>query len=184
MSTRYELLYILPTTLTDDEVGGTETKINALLTKLGATIESTKRLGKFKLAYAINRQRHGHYVLVHFTAERTAMAKIDEILRITSDIVRHLILRADEAGDQKYNLVQFTEVVVENTRDERRRREKQQEREDKEGAAKAEEKAGEVKEGEKKEEAPVVEAPKTDALSAEELELKIDKALTEDIKGI
>jgi small subunit ribosomal protein S6 len=125
MNTRYELLYIIPTTFTDEEVGGVETKINALLTKLGATIESTKRLGKFRLAYPIKKQRHGHYVMVIFTAERTALAKIEENLRIATDIIRHLTLQADEAGtDQKFELVQFTEIVVEGGRDDRRRREK------------------------------------------------------------
>ncbi len=125
MNTRYEMLYIIPTTFTDEEVGGVETKINALLTKLGATIESTKRLGKFRLAYPIKKQRHGHYVMVIFTAERAALAKIEENLRIATDILRHLTLQAEEAGtDQKFELVQFTEIVVEGGRDDRRRREK------------------------------------------------------------
>jgi small subunit ribosomal protein S6 len=130
MPTRYELLYILPTTLTDDEVGGIESKVNATLTKVGAVIESTKRLGKFKLAYPIKGQRHGHYVLVFFTAETSTVTKIDELLRIMPEMVRHLTLRADEAGEQKFDLVQFAEIVVEGGREERRRRERAAEKEE------------------------------------------------------
>lgn len=148
MNTRYELLYIIPTTFTDEEVGGVETKINALLTKLGATIESTKRLGKFRLAYPIKKQRHGHYVMVIFTAERTTLAKIEENLRIATDILRHLTLQADEAGtDQKFELIQFTEIVVEGGRDDRRRREK----------ADAAKKEGEKEEGKEEKPAESVE---------------------------
>lgn len=185
MPARYELLYILPTTLTDDEVGGVESKTTALLVKLGANIESTKRLGKFKLAYPIKRQRHGHYVLSFFAAEPMAMAKIDETLRISPDVVRHLILRADEAGEQKFDLVQFAEVIVENSRDERRRR---SERAEKDGKEKEEVK--DTKEEEKKKEQKTEEKPaenqtaEKNLLSSEELDLKINAALTDDIKGI
>ena len=153
-----------------------------MLTKLGATIESTKRLGKFRLAYPIKHQRHGHYVMVMFSAEPSSLAKMEENLRITPELVRYLILRADEAGsDQKFELVQFTEVVVEG-RDERRRREKSDREEGKEGAVKAEEKPAAPAVGEiKADETPV--ALKKE-LSAEELEKKIETALSDDIKGV
>ena len=122
MEHRYELLYIIPTSFTDEEVGGIETKISALITKWGATVESTKRLGKLRLAYAIEEQRHGHYMMTFFTADGSSLTKIEENLRINQDILRHLILRADEAGsDQKFELIQFTEILVEGGRGDRRR---------------------------------------------------------------
>lgn len=143
MENRYELLYIIPTSFTDEEVGTVENRISALITKLGAKVESTKRLGKLKLAYAVKDQRHGHYVMTIFTAEGSALAKMEENLRINNDILRHLILRADEAGsDQKFELVQFTEIVVEGGRGDRRREKPDASKEVKEGADKAEVKEG------------------------------------------
>ena len=128
MEHRYELLYIIPTSFTDEEVGGIEAKISALITKWGATVESTKRLGKLRMAYAIKEQRHGHYVMTLFTADGASLAKMEDNLRINNDILRHLILRADEAGsDQKFEMIQFTEIVVEGRSD--RRREKSAEKE-------------------------------------------------------
>lgn len=177
-TSRYELLYIIPTTFTDEEVGAIEQKIAALFTKVGATIESTKRLGKFRLAYAIKTQRHGHYVMVMFTCEHSVVAKLDELLRITPEILRHLIVRAEEGGEEaKFDLVQFTEVVVEGGRDDRRRREKATESKDdakeeiKEGVAVLEGKA------ENKEAAEP-------SMSATELDSKIDSALSDDMKGV
>lgn len=149
MENRYELLYIIPTSFTDDEAGAIESKISALVTKYGAAIESTKRLGKFRLAYAIKEQRNGHYVMTMFKAEGAALAKIEENLRINNDILRHLILRADEAGsDQKFEMVQFTEIVVEGGRRDGRR-----------DKASKEEKS-EEKDGESKEEVRKVKKPK------------------------
>jgi len=178
MPTRYELLYIIPATLTDEEVGGVETKVSAIIAKCGASIESTKRLGKFRLTYPIKKQRHGHYVLVMVNAEPAAVAKIDENLRMMSEVVRHLILRADEAGsEQKFDLVQFAEVVVDTDRP--RRREKTEE---KEGGKASELKAGvaTLEEGKK---AEAVEEKK-EVVTSEELEKKIASALSDDLKGV
>jgi len=123
---RYELLYIIPATLTDEDVGTAETAVKAVLEKNGAAIESTTRLGKFRLTYPIKKVRHGHYVLVYFTCERAIVGKIDQTLRITPEVLRHLTLRADEAGGEKFDLVQFVEVNVEAAKEakEARRREK------------------------------------------------------------
>jgi small subunit ribosomal protein S6 len=154
-------MYIIPATLSEEEAGAVETKISALITKYGATVESTKRLGKLRLAYLINNQRHGYYMLVQFSAERPAMAKIDENLRISTDIVRHMILRAEEAGEGKYNLVEFKEVNLNDKEDRPRRRSER---------ASDETKAAE---GEKSE-------AKAEAVTSEDLDKKIETALSED----
>ncbi|MBM3204725.1 30S ribosomal protein S6 [Candidatus Uhrbacteria bacterium] len=178
--TRYELLYIIPSTLTDEEVGGVETKVAAIVAKVGASVESTKRLGKFRLAYPIKNQRHGHYVLVMVNAEPSMTAKLDENMRLLSeDVLRHLLLRADEAGsDQKFELVQFTEVNVEQDRP--RRREKSEDK-DKEG------KQEEVKAGVAALESKPSEAgpgPAGEEMSSEELDKKIESALSGDSKDV
>jgi small subunit ribosomal protein S6 len=119
---RYELLYIIPTSFTEEEAGTIEQKVAALIAKYGGTLEDAKRLGKIKFAYEIKNQRHGFYVLAHFTADRASLAKIDENLRITPEVLRHMVLRADEAGEGKYDLVEFREVNLDNKEDKPRRR--------------------------------------------------------------
>lgn len=138
---RYELLYIIPTTFTDDEAGEIETRVSGLISKVGATAESTQRLGKLRLAYPVKDQRHGYYVLVMISAEPSAVAKLDMQLRITPEVLRHLILSAEEAGSEaKYELIAFTEVDL-NSKEDRPRRPR----------VSAEAKDGEVKEGDVKE---------------------------------
>lgn len=170
MAVRYELLYIIPATLAENEVGAVETKITNLITKWGATVELTKRLGKMRFAYVMEKQRYGYYVASVFTAETSSLAKIEENLRISSDILRHLILRTEKSvEEQKFDLIQFNEVNVEEERT--RRREKASE------SAEDKDKADKPAEGESSDE------KKTDA-NSEDLEKKIDNALTEDTKGV
>lgn len=175
----YELLYIIPATLTDEEVSQTENDIQALIQRYGGVPKESRRLGKFRLTYLIKKVRHGHYVLAYFEAEPTAVAKINEALRIHEKVLRHLILRADEAGGAEFNLVQFQEIVVEGgPKDERSRRRKAEAdkakvSEDVKVAAELEQKPEAAKKEEVK---PVEEASK---ITAEELDRKIDAALTE-----
>lgn len=173
---QYELLYIVPTTYTDEDVGTVEGNVKALLEKYGASVIETKRLGKFRFAYPIKKQRHGHYVLVRLETEPKTVAKIDEGLRISNEVLRHLLLRADEVGGEKFDIVQFTEVNVDMKDDRPRRR-----REEKSGEEKAKS-TEELKTGvaaiENKETTPSTDA----ALSEEELDKKLNAALEGDAK--
>lgn len=168
MAARYELLYIIPATVVETEVGDVETKISNLITKYGATVELTKRLGKLHLAYQINKQRYGYYTAVVFTCEQSSVAKIEESLRISNDILRHLITASEKSvEEQKFELVQFTEINVEEER--ARRREKSE-------AAKEGEKseAGEAKDEAKDDKK---EGDKPSEAATGDLDKKIDVAL-------
>lgn len=159
-------MYIIPATLSEEEAGAVETKISALITKYGATVENTKRLGKLRLAYLVKEQRHGYYILVHFSAERPAMVKLDENLRISNDIIRHMILRAEEAGEGKYNLIEYKEINLDNKEDRPRRRTERPEE------SKSAEGESEKSEAEAKTEAEPV--------STEDVGKKVETALSED----
>ena len=184
VSREYELLYIISASFTDEEMGAVEGRVKALLEKNGATVNTTTRLGKFRLAYPIKHVRHGHYVLVRFLTATPAVAKIDEALRISPDVLRHLIVRAEEAGSEKFDLVQFTEVSVDarlEAREERQRRSREEVRPDDKAKAIADIKSGVaaleggLKEGEAKP-AGAEPAPHKQ-LTDEELEKKIGTAL-------
>ncbi|MDF1496442.1 MAG: 30S ribosomal protein S6 [Patescibacteria group bacterium] len=198
----YELLYIIPATLTDEEVAQTETDILSLIQKYGGTTKESRRLGKFKFAYLIKKIRHGYYVLVYFDSEPEIVAKINEALRIHDRVVRHLILLAEEAGGDKFSLVQFQEVVVEGSPKDDRKRKKtirktedvsedvqaaqELDKSDKEDAE-TDKKVTETEESaeEVKSEESAKEVSKEDVmpeLSADELDKKIDAALTEEAK--
>jgi small subunit ribosomal protein S6 len=172
---QYELLYIVPTTFTDDDVSTVEANVKALLEKHGASIVDTKRLGKFRFTYPIKKQRHGHYILVNMETEPQSVLKIDEGLRISTEVLRHLILRSDEVGNEKYEMVQFAEVNTDlkDDRPRRRRDEKSEDGKEKTDDVKVEG-ASEAKEGE-------AEKPAA-ALTDDVLDKKLSAALEGDVK--
>lgn len=89
---QYELMYILPSGLTEDEAPVEASKVSAKLNEHGVQITQEVDLGKKKLAYPINHERYGYYRLVEFTAEPAVIAKLNEMFRLSRDIVRHLII--------------------------------------------------------------------------------------------
>ncbi len=87
----YELIYIVPAQFTDTELPAVQAKIAAVLETAGAKILRHEAAGKLKLAYPIKHGRFGQFFLAYFEAEKSQLAKIQELLRMTVEIVRFQI---------------------------------------------------------------------------------------------
>ncbi len=91
--TKYEMLYILDSSLSDEARDGIIKKIEDLVTTNGGVIEKTDRWGMKKLQYPINYKSEGFYVLTTFEAEKTLVVEIKRIVGITDGIIRRLITK-------------------------------------------------------------------------------------------
>ena len=90
--TKYEMLYILDASLTDEAKEGIIKKIEDLVNSNGK-VEKTDRWGNKKLQYPINYKSEGYYVLTTFEAEPTLVVEIKRIVGITDGIIRRLITK-------------------------------------------------------------------------------------------
>ena len=91
--TKYEMLYILDTALTDEAKESVIKKFEDLVTGNGGIVEKTDRWGVKKLQYPINYKPEGYYVLMTFEAERTLVVEIKRVAGITDGIIRRLITK-------------------------------------------------------------------------------------------
>lgn len=89
---KYELMYILVNSASDEEKEAMIEKINALITKNGGVVESVDKIGSKKLAYEIDKKHDGYYVLVNFTAESSVPATVTNTLRITEGVLRYIVV--------------------------------------------------------------------------------------------
>lgn len=106
----YELLYIVPATKTDEEVATVHKSVTALVTKYGTETKRDELLGKIKLAYPINHIRYGHYLMAYFEAKPDQVHALDEELRHSPDVLRHVICRL--AHGVKKGPITLTEYEV------------------------------------------------------------------------
>ncbi len=89
---KYELMYILVNSASDEEKDAMIEKINALITKNGGVVESVDKIGSKKLAYEIDKKHDGYYVLVNFESASSVPATITNTLRITEGVLRYIVV--------------------------------------------------------------------------------------------
>ena len=88
----YETLFIVNPTIGDDEVKATAEKFTALIAENG-TLGEVNEWGKRRLAYAINYETEGYYVLVNFEADSKVPAELDRVFNITTGVLRSMIIK-------------------------------------------------------------------------------------------
>ena len=89
-SEKYEVLYIINPSLSEEETPGVVEKIKTLIEQNG-TVDAMEEWGKRKLAYEINYISEGYYVLVKFTSAPDFPAELERILRNTETVMRSLV---------------------------------------------------------------------------------------------
>lgn len=88
----YELLFFVNPSISDEARLGVMKRIDTTIAQSGGTVESVDAWGKRKLAYEINKLTEGDYTLINFTADPDSIAELDRVLRISDDVVRHMIV--------------------------------------------------------------------------------------------
>ncbi|MBR6390672.1 MAG: 30S ribosomal protein S6 [Lachnospiraceae bacterium] len=93
---KYELAVVLNAKLEEDDKVASLDKVKALIERFGGQITNVDDWGKKKLAYEIQKMNEGFYYFIQFDAEATAPAEIESRVRIMDNVIRYLIVRADE----------------------------------------------------------------------------------------
>jgi len=94
---KYELAVVLNAKIEDEERAKVLEKVKGYVTRFGGTISDVDEAGKKKLAYDIQKMSEGYYYFIHFEAETTAPAEIENRIRIMDNVLRFLIVNQDEA---------------------------------------------------------------------------------------
>jgi small subunit ribosomal protein S6 len=94
---RYELMYILASSVSDDQVPSTSASVEQTVADFGGSNLSHEMLGKKKLAYQIGKTRNGHYGVINFDMDGKKLAALDAKIRTQkTTIIRHLIVNIEE----------------------------------------------------------------------------------------
>ena len=86
----YEAMAIFSCKAGDEAIEALTAKFDEMI-KANATDVEMNDWGKRKLAYAINYETEGNYVLWNFTSETTFPAELERVLGITDGVIRFLI---------------------------------------------------------------------------------------------
>jgi small subunit ribosomal protein S6 len=93
----YELLTILNPDIKDEDVGGTVERLTQFIASRGGEVQDVDQWGRRRLAYPIARQMEGTYVVTHLRLRPASAAELEANLRISEDVLRHLLVRYSPA---------------------------------------------------------------------------------------
>ena len=94
----YDTLYIIHPALDAGRVKEMVLSVNQTLEKNNGTVAAIDVWGKKKLAYEIDKQKYGTYVLVQFTGDGSGNSKFNVELEHNPNVLAYLTTKIDEEG--------------------------------------------------------------------------------------
>ncbi|MDE5984320.1 MAG: 30S ribosomal protein S6 [Eubacterium sp.] len=91
----YEIVLVFSTANGEENVERLKGKFTDLISKNG-TLGEVEEWGKRRLAYPINYENEGYYMVVNFACEESFPAELDRVINITDGVLRSLIVAKGE----------------------------------------------------------------------------------------
>jgi len=88
----YEVVYILDPALDEAAANVKLEQFHALATSHGGEVTSVDHWGNRQLAYPINKQNTGYYVVAQFTASPDALPEYERLLKLDEEVMRYLLV--------------------------------------------------------------------------------------------
>lgn len=92
---QYEAVLVFSLKKGEEALEALKTKVFDLI-KANGTLGEVEEWGKRKLAYAINYETEGYYVVAQFEADENFPAEMDRVINITDGVLRSLVVAKGE----------------------------------------------------------------------------------------
>lgn len=92
---KYELVLVFSLSKGEEAVETLKAKFTDLI-KANGTLGEVEEWGKRKLAYPINYETEGYYIVVQFESDENFPAELDRVINITDGVLRSLIVAKGE----------------------------------------------------------------------------------------
>jgi len=109
----YEAMFLLPPAAAMDTDGTGLRLCRSFIERHGGQVIVIKRWDERKLYYEVNGQKRGTYVIAYFRAPGAAVAQIERDVKLTDEILRVMVTKADHLNEQEMNAVEPQPIVRE-----------------------------------------------------------------------
>ncbi len=90
-------MFIVDPTVSDDGLTQVQQRFSELATSRGAEIKKIAPWERRRLAYEIKGRRDGIYILVEMRANPSVIAELENQLKVSEQVLRHLVVRLGDA---------------------------------------------------------------------------------------
>jgi small subunit ribosomal protein S6 len=91
----YELIFIVHPELDEDDLTAVLERVTGLIERNSGKVSRVEPWGLRRLAYPIEKQGEGQYVLMGLELEPQGMAGLERDLGLVEPLMRHLIVRVE-----------------------------------------------------------------------------------------
>ncbi|MBS1270907.1 MAG: 30S ribosomal protein S6 [Candidatus Marinimicrobia bacterium] len=105
----YENLFIVNPGYEDDALQSIKDEYANFITDNGGRIYNVEDWGKRRLAYVINKQKYGTYVLMEFGVDGAVIRELEESQRLNDAVLAQLTVRLDEEPDMTKEHKRYTD---------------------------------------------------------------------------
>lgn len=95
----YETVFILDPRLDENQVSSEIDRVKNLITNFDGDIVDVEQAGKKKLAYEIDGNREGYYILVRFKSSPSSISELEQSYRLNERVLRHVIIRVGDEDE-------------------------------------------------------------------------------------
>ena len=92
----YEELFIVRPNATDEEIDPLVEQLRQVITTRGGTVDKSDKWGVRKLAYRLQKQTEGYYILLQFSATPETVKEVERRLRVADLVLKFITVRIDE----------------------------------------------------------------------------------------
>lgn len=109
----YETAVIINAALDDEQIEAVVAKITGIITDGGGEISETEKWGRKRLAYTINKNRIGYYVIYRYEAPVDLIAELERLMKIDESVVRFLTIRLEKEALEYFATRKFEAETLE-----------------------------------------------------------------------
>src|SRR4051794_6215501 len=102
----YENVFIARQDISAAQVDVLTDSFTQLIAEQGGEVKKREYWGLRNLAYRMNKNRKGHYVLFNIEASAAAVAELERTMRINEDVLRYLTLRVETLDEAQSPIMQ------------------------------------------------------------------------------
>ena len=109
----YEAMFLLPPAAAMDQDGTGLRLCRSIIERHGGQVIVIKRWDERKLYYEVNGQKRGTYVIAYFRAQGNAIGPIERDVKLSDEILRVMVTKADHLNESEMNAVEPQPIVRE-----------------------------------------------------------------------
>lgn len=97
----YELGFILNPEVSEEQTRAILNRVEQIVATHGGQVVRVNQWGRRRLSYPIEHHRDGNYIFLDMILTPETVAELDRTLRVSEDVLRHLMKRRDSRTVQK-----------------------------------------------------------------------------------